>query len=116
MLGIKTWLFLQTLYIIISKNYFYYRSCVRNIYFLGIYKGNSILVKTIKVNPKFSYLKELVNNSFPSSFSFRTAEDISTGIPVLLVSVEFSILSLIQMKAFRYRDYRPDTRKTTPML
>ncbi|CAG8456675.1 10350_t:CDS:2 [Funneliformis caledonium] len=58
----------------------------------------------------------LILLGFIKETRYWTAHDISTGIQAVLVSVEFLILSLIQMKAFRYKDYRPNSRKPTPIL
>ncbi|CAI2162342.1 13705_t:CDS:2 [Funneliformis geosporum] len=77
--------------------------CVNVAFFLVTYQG-----ATLGLFILLGFIKET---------KYWTAHDISTGIQAVLVSVEFLILSLIQMKAFRYKDYRPNSRKQpTPIL
>ncbi|CAG8626424.1 44008_t:CDS:2 [Gigaspora margarita] len=89
---------------ILAKEYpwFLRNICVNTALFLVTYQGHA--------------LGFLVSLGYIRETQYWTAHNISTGIQALLVSVELAIISLIQMKAFRYRDYRPDPRKPTVIL
>ncbi|CAG8480845.1 16381_t:CDS:2, partial [Dentiscutata heterogama] len=76
--------------------------CVNTALFLVTYQGHALGFLVF-----LGYIRET---------KYWTAHNISTGIQAILVSIELAIISLIQMKAFRYKDYRPDPRKPTPIL
>ncbi|CAG8780995.1 26626_t:CDS:2, partial [Racocetra persica] len=76
--------------------------CVNTALFLVTYQGHALGFLVF-----LGYIRET---------KYWTPYNISTGIQAVMVSIEFTILSLIQMKAFRYKDYRPDSREPTLIL
>ncbi|CAG8528984.1 533_t:CDS:2 [Scutellospora calospora] len=85
------------------QNQLFWRGiCVFMALFVISYQGHAISI--------FIFLGKITPTTY------WTPLDISRGIQAILVSIELFIVALLQVKAFPYRQYRPENRQTSSIF